>query len=347
MFFGTTDKVGTIEKGKRADLILLNANPLENISNTEKRAGVMLKGKYYTQAEMNRWLDEIAPKISGSFIEKSNPQQEAAAVADKLFEGLRTKNFEAIRAVFLPNGQLTALDKPRSGQGFSTMRNFSADAFAKMISEAKAGEFIEKMPEKQVRIYGDAAVVTGRYTFHVGDKLSHCGANAFHLVKTEGGWRIANATSTIEPAGCDTKPQDSTSENPTVLAAIDKLFELMTAHKPAEIIALHTPESQLTAIIYGKDGKKRFENLSREAFSKFFEIKRAELSEKMYEPKINIFGDMALVDGRYIFTVGGRLAHCGMNSFHLVRTADGWKLGNSISTIEPGGCTEKEKAMVK
>ena len=70
MFFGTLDKVGTIEKGRRADLILLNANPLENINATENRAGVMLKGKYYTQAEMNRWLDEIAPRIAGSYIEK-------------------------------------------------------------------------------------------------------------------------------------------------------------------------------------------------------------------------------------------------------------------------------------
>lgn len=70
MFFGTLEKVGTIEKGKRADLILLDANPLENISNTEKRSGVMLKGKYYTQTEMNKWLDEIAPRIAGSFIEK-------------------------------------------------------------------------------------------------------------------------------------------------------------------------------------------------------------------------------------------------------------------------------------
>ena len=64
-------KVGTIEKGKRADLILLDANPLENISNTEKRSGVMLKGKYYTQAEMNKWLDEIAPRIANSHIEKN------------------------------------------------------------------------------------------------------------------------------------------------------------------------------------------------------------------------------------------------------------------------------------
>ncbi len=63
MFFGTLGSIGTIEKGKRADLILLEANPLDNISNTEKRAGVMLKGKYYTQEEMNKWMDDAAPKM--------------------------------------------------------------------------------------------------------------------------------------------------------------------------------------------------------------------------------------------------------------------------------------------
>lgn len=345
-FFGTLEKIGTIEKGKRADLILLNANPLENISATENRAGVMLKGKYYAQDEMNKWLDEIAPKISNSYIEKPTAQQEAGAVADKLFEAMRAKNYEAIKNLFLPGGQLTALDQPKSGEGFSTTRNFSGDAFAKMISEAKAGEFIEKMPEKDVRIYGDAAVVTGRYMFHVGDKFSHCGTNAFHLLKSDGVWKIANATSTLETTNCDAK-KDFSAENKNASAAIDKLFEQMAAHKPAEIIALHTPESQLTALIYGRDNKRQIENLTREAFSKFFETKRAELAEKMYDSKIKVDGDLAWVDGRYIFTVNNKLQHCGMNSFHLVRTADGWKLGNSISTIEPNGCNEKEKAMVK
>jgi imidazolonepropionase-like amidohydrolase len=63
LFFGTFDKTGTIAKGKRADLVLLEANPLEDIANTQKRTGVMLKGKYFLQAEMNQWLNEIAPRF--------------------------------------------------------------------------------------------------------------------------------------------------------------------------------------------------------------------------------------------------------------------------------------------
>lgn len=345
-FFGTLDKVGTIEKGKRADLVLLDANPLENISNTERRSGVMLKGKYYAQTEMNKWLDEIAPKIANSMIEKPSESESAGAVADRLFAAMKAKNYEQIKSLFLDGGQLTALDQPKDGKGFSTTRNFSGEAFAKMISEAKAPEFVEKMPTKDVRIYGDSAVVTGRYTFHVGEKFSHCGTNAFHLLKSNGEWKIANATSTIEPQNCETT-KDFSSENKDALGAVNSLFDLMAAHKPAEIIAMHTPESQLTALIVGRDGKARIENLTREAFSKFFEKKTADLAEKMYEEKIKVDGDLATIDGRYVFTVNGKIQHCGMNSFHLVRTADGWKLGNSISTIEPNGCTEKEKAMVK
>lgn len=54
-------------------MILVNANPLENISATKDRAGVMLKGKWYAQTELNKWLDEIAPKIAGS-IKQEEPK---------------------------------------------------------------------------------------------------------------------------------------------------------------------------------------------------------------------------------------------------------------------------------
>ncbi len=80
-FLGTLSKAGTIEKGKRADLVLLNKNPLDDITATYDRAGVMLKGKWHTQAELNGWLDEIAPKIHGAF---QAEERRAAAEIEKL-----------------------------------------------------------------------------------------------------------------------------------------------------------------------------------------------------------------------------------------------------------------------
>ena len=70
IYLGLLDQTGTIEKGKHADLVLLEANPLDDIANTQKRAGVMIKGKYFTQAELNRWLDEIAPRFQHALDEK-------------------------------------------------------------------------------------------------------------------------------------------------------------------------------------------------------------------------------------------------------------------------------------
>jgi imidazolonepropionase-like amidohydrolase len=64
LFFRTMKKTGTVQKGRRADLVLLEANPLDDISNTEKRAGVMLGGRWFTQDEMNQWLEEIAPRFA-------------------------------------------------------------------------------------------------------------------------------------------------------------------------------------------------------------------------------------------------------------------------------------------
>ena len=63
-YFGTTD-TGTIAQGKRADLILLNANPLTNIASTENRAGVMVNGRWIAESEIQKRLKEIAARAAG------------------------------------------------------------------------------------------------------------------------------------------------------------------------------------------------------------------------------------------------------------------------------------------
>ena len=129
------------------------------------------------------------------------------------------------------------------------------------------------------------------------------------------------------------------------LALVNKLFEMMAAHKPAEIVALHTPEAQLVAIMKNKEGKSVTRTFKAEDFSKNFAEKRAELLEDMYAPKTEVHGDFAQVWGRYVFFVNGKILHCGVNAFHLVRTDAGWRIAGAASTMEPQGCTEQEKAM--
>jgi len=59
-FLGELDEAGTVEVGKRADLVLLEANPLDNISNTQKIAGVMIQGRWLSKAEIQEELEELA-----------------------------------------------------------------------------------------------------------------------------------------------------------------------------------------------------------------------------------------------------------------------------------------------
>jgi imidazolonepropionase-like amidohydrolase len=60
VFLGMLDDTGTIEKGKRADLVLLDANPLDDIDNTRRIRAVVLAGKYFSRADLDRMLRQVA-----------------------------------------------------------------------------------------------------------------------------------------------------------------------------------------------------------------------------------------------------------------------------------------------
>jgi imidazolonepropionase-like amidohydrolase len=56
LYFGTQSTVGTVAAGKRADLILLDANPLTSIANSTRIAGVMVNGKWLSKADIDARL---------------------------------------------------------------------------------------------------------------------------------------------------------------------------------------------------------------------------------------------------------------------------------------------------
>jgi len=63
-YFGVTDRAGTIQSGRWADLILLEANPLENISNMRRQAGVMVRGRWLPKSAIDARLAQIAAEYA-------------------------------------------------------------------------------------------------------------------------------------------------------------------------------------------------------------------------------------------------------------------------------------------
>ncbi len=282
----------------------------------------------------------------------------AAEVPDRLFAAMREKNADAIRAVFTPEAQFVAIDKPRGGQGISKTRVFTADAFAKTISEAKGAEFVEKMPHKDVRLLGDLAIVSGRYTFFVGDKFSHCGTNTFNLVRTEAGWRIANGASTLEfecERDLKTVEVAAVEPNPADVASIDGIVKAFyetisggrgVARQWSRDRTLYTPDVRFVAMSANADGKIRAQIMNHHQYvnsSNDFFVSQG-FTEREIGRAVRRFGNVAHVFSAYEFaTEDGKTRGRGVNSIELFWDGARWWIA-AVSWDEerPGNPIPKE-----
>ena len=59
-FRGREATMGTVEEGKNADLVVLDANPLTDVTNFDRIAAVFSKGKYYSRTALDKLLSEAA-----------------------------------------------------------------------------------------------------------------------------------------------------------------------------------------------------------------------------------------------------------------------------------------------
>jgi hypothetical protein len=58
-YLGLLSSAGTVAKGRRADLVLLEANPLEDINNVRRISAVVVDGRFLSRAALDQVLSEV------------------------------------------------------------------------------------------------------------------------------------------------------------------------------------------------------------------------------------------------------------------------------------------------
>lgn len=122
------------------------------------------------------------------------------ATVQKVFTAMRTRDTALLRQAFDTSARLAGVST-RSGP--ATVRLTAPSAFGSAIASAPAGDvWNERIWDPEVRIDGDVAQVWAYYTFHRNNTFSHCGVDAFMLLKVGNEWKISQLADSRRTSGC-------------------------------------------------------------------------------------------------------------------------------------------------
>ena len=121
-----------------------------------------------------------------------------------------------------------------------------------------------------------------------------------------------------------------------VVAVVQKLFDMMAACDAAGARAISMPEGRLYRIAVGGDAPVRSSTF--EEFNSSLAKCGAKRLERMWEPQVRVHKGIATLWAPYDFWLDGKFSHCGIDSFELVKTPEGWKLSGGSYTMEREGC---------
>ncbi len=121
------------------------------------------------------------------------------AVAKRLFDGMRAHDSTMVRSAFAPGAMMSGVPRPGQPVGFQ-----SVDGFVKAVGTPGAA-WDEQVFDPVVHVDGDLATLWTFYTFSLGESFSHCGVDAFQLMRLGGEWKIAFLSDTRRKTECGTE----------------------------------------------------------------------------------------------------------------------------------------------
>lgn len=134
----------------------------------------------------------------------SQSQEEKAVrtVIDKLFDGMRSADSSAVSTLFHPEVRMMTSYVNTSSE--PVLKEGSLETFLTAIGTPHPEIWDEKIWNTVVQIDDNLAQVWTDYAFYVDDRFSHCGVDAFQLVKdAEGNWRIVHLIDTRRKEPCE------------------------------------------------------------------------------------------------------------------------------------------------
>jgi hypothetical protein len=121
------------------------------------------------------------------------------------------------------------------------------------------------------------------------------------------------------------------------VAVARRLFVAMQAHDGAAASALFLAGATLGSV----DAAGNASVIPFEKFVERIASSKSNLLEQIWEPQVLQHGPIAVVWASYNFHLDGKLNHCGVDSFQLIRTDSGWKISAISDTRETVGCSER------
>jgi hypothetical protein len=141
-------------------------------------------------------LASALPSIASA---QSADEQEVLKPIRRLFDGMRKADTAMVRSAFHPDVSFMSTGA-RNGE--TVVRKESLDNFVKVIGTPRPEMLDERVWNEKVLIDGPLASAWMDYALFIGTRFSHCGVDAFQLVKMSDGWKIIAIADTRRTEGC-------------------------------------------------------------------------------------------------------------------------------------------------